>query len=69
MGLVELSGLGVTLVIILVITCGVKWHALSIPDLPFLVRRSDSGKFAYWPILPQDIVPHFMGKIDLPWRR
>ena len=33
--------------------------------LPFLVRRSDSAKFADWHVSPEDVVPHFVGNIDL----
>jgi hypothetical protein len=35
--------------------------------LPFLVCRSDSGKFAYWRNLPADIARFVTGEVALAW--
>lgn len=39
----------------------------SLSGLPYLVVRPDSGKYAYWRILPKNVAPFLEGKLTLPW--
>ena len=46
--------------------------ALSMPrkssaGLPFLLRRPDSGRYAYWRKIPTQLSVHLRGSVALPW--
>ena len=60
--------LGVKLVTSLVIS-GANMARQPQSGLPFLIRRSDSGKFVYWRSLPKEMAEHFCGEFNLPWER
>jgi integrase len=36
-------------------------------SLPFLTCRKDTGKFAYWRVLPSDVIPYIAGSVSRTW--